>query len=314
MEAKCAGQSGVAQVARETAHSIEFADQEDSSKWGLRVGRDDDLMLKVVFVEVFQAGDDWFHLLLDKANISMRLKTDRHFRFNNNEPYKNAPGCITCDVEMSFAVRAYDALLLVHEAAIRVATRSRRHTSTKRDRSPRFISLCPSRSVAHSRSPHSCLHRARAHVVGSAHFARELGAGRERAGNTSVARRYHRNTFARLVVWRGLGLGCASSVAVVLLVMSLLYSNFITVPAAFALVLGANMGSAINPLVEGSGLKDQRNRLHLAKREAGLGPSVTIPSVIRSVRSSPLLRAYWMSGYGGRGRAVMPGQYDQVAV
>lgn len=43
-----------------------------------------------------------------------------------------------------------------------------------------------------------------------------------------------------------------SSVTVVLLVMSLAYSNFITPVAALALVLGANLGSAINPLVEGS--------------------------------------------------------------
>jgi phosphate:Na+ symporter len=45
-----------------------------------------------------------------------------------------------------------------------------------------------------------------------------------------------------------------SSVAVVLLVISLAYSNFITPVAAFALVLGANLGSAINPLLEGGGL------------------------------------------------------------
>jgi phosphate:Na+ symporter len=43
-----------------------------------------------------------------------------------------------------------------------------------------------------------------------------------------------------------------SSVAVVLLVMSLAYSGFITPVAALALVLGANLGSAINPLIEGS--------------------------------------------------------------
>ena len=43
-----------------------------------------------------------------------------------------------------------------------------------------------------------------------------------------------------------------SSVAVVLLVMSLAYSQFISPVAAFALILGANLGSAINPLVEGS--------------------------------------------------------------
>jgi phosphate:Na+ symporter len=43
-----------------------------------------------------------------------------------------------------------------------------------------------------------------------------------------------------------------SSVAVVLLVMSLAYSHFISPVAALALILGANLGSAINPLIEGS--------------------------------------------------------------
>jgi phosphate:Na+ symporter len=42
-----------------------------------------------------------------------------------------------------------------------------------------------------------------------------------------------------------------SSVTVVLLVMSLAYSSFITPFAALALILGANLGSAINPLLEG---------------------------------------------------------------
>lgn len=51
-----------------------------------------------------------------------------------------------------------------------------------------------------------------------------------------------------------------SSVAVVLLVMSLAYSHFITATVAFALVIGANLGSAINPLVEGGGLKNPLTR------------------------------------------------------
>jgi phosphate:Na+ symporter len=42
-----------------------------------------------------------------------------------------------------------------------------------------------------------------------------------------------------------------SSVATVLLIMSLAYSHFITPTAALALVLGSNLGSAINPVVEG---------------------------------------------------------------
>jgi phosphate:Na+ symporter len=42
-----------------------------------------------------------------------------------------------------------------------------------------------------------------------------------------------------------------SSVATVLLIMSLAYAQFVTPAAALALVLGANLGSAINPLLEG---------------------------------------------------------------
>ncbi len=42
-----------------------------------------------------------------------------------------------------------------------------------------------------------------------------------------------------------------SSVAMVLLIMSLAFSNFVSPGAALALVLGANLGSAINPVFEG---------------------------------------------------------------
>ncbi|HUN53290.1 MAG TPA: Na/Pi cotransporter family protein [Candidatus Sulfotelmatobacter sp.] len=42
-----------------------------------------------------------------------------------------------------------------------------------------------------------------------------------------------------------------SSVAIVLLVMSLAYADFITPAAALAFTVGANLGSAINPVVEG---------------------------------------------------------------
>ena len=51
-----------------------------------------------------------------------------------------------------------------------------------------------------------------------------------------------------------------SSVAVVLLVMSLAYSHFVTPEAALALVLGANLGSAINPLIEGGARGDPASR------------------------------------------------------
>ena len=51
-----------------------------------------------------------------------------------------------------------------------------------------------------------------------------------------------------------------SSVAVVLLVMSLAYSQFVTPEAALALVLGANLGSAINPRIESGTRGDPASR------------------------------------------------------
>jgi len=51
-----------------------------------------------------------------------------------------------------------------------------------------------------------------------------------------------------------------SSVAVVLLVMSLSYSQFVTPEATLALVLGANLGSAINPLIESGRRGDPATR------------------------------------------------------
>jgi len=53
--------------------------------------------------------------------------------------------------------------------------------------------------------------------------------------------------FAAVITWV-----VHSSVASVLLVMSLAYAHFISPAAALALVLGANLGSAINPIFEGA--------------------------------------------------------------
>jgi phosphate:Na+ symporter len=55
-----------------------------------------------------------------------------------------------------------------------------------------------------------------------------------------------------LVVAAAMTWAAHSSVAVVLLVMSLATAHFISPAAALALVLGANLGSAVNPLIEAS--------------------------------------------------------------
>ena len=55
-----------------------------------------------------------------------------------------------------------------------------------------------------------------------------------------------------ILIAAGITWAVHSSVASVLLIMSLAYSHFITPYAALALVLGANLGSAINPVLEGT--------------------------------------------------------------
>jgi phosphate:Na+ symporter len=59
-----------------------------------------------------------------------------------------------------------------------------------------------------------------------------------------------------IVIAAALTWAAHSSVATVLLIMSLAYSYFITPTAALALVLGANLGSAINPVLEGGRRND----------------------------------------------------------
>src|ERR1019366_4872121 len=55
-----------------------------------------------------------------------------------------------------------------------------------------------------------------------------------------------------MILAAGLTWAAHSSVAVVLLVMSLCAKGVVPPDAAFALVLGANLGTAINPVLEGS--------------------------------------------------------------
>jgi phosphate:Na+ symporter len=63
-----------------------------------------------------------------------------------------------------------------------------------------------------------------------------------------------------LVIGALLAWAAHSSVAVVVMVMSLAYSNFLSPEAVLALVLGANLGSAVNPVLEGAGGGDPAAR------------------------------------------------------
>jgi phosphate:Na+ symporter len=83
-----------------------------------------------------------------------------------------------------------------------------------------------------------------------------------------------------------------SSVAVVLLVMSLAYSHFVAPEAALALVLGANLGSAINPLIEGGIRGDPASRRlplgNLANRLVGI--LIALPLLPFLARELPTLQ------------------------
>jgi phosphate:Na+ symporter len=75
--------------------------------------------------------------------------------------------------------------------------------------------------------------------------------------------------FAAILAW-----AAHSSAAIVLLAMSLAYSHFVTPMAALALVLGANLGAAVNPVLEsGSAANPAARRLpvgNLVNRVVGV--------------------------------------------
>jgi phosphate:Na+ symporter len=82
-----------------------------------------------------------------------------------------------------------------------------------------------------------------------------------------------------------------SSVAVVLLTMSLAGHGIVPPEAAFAMVLGANLGSAVNPLLEGGGRDDP------AARRVPLGNLLN--RVVGLAVALPLLP--WIAGWAGVG-------------
>jgi phosphate:Na+ symporter len=80
---------------------------------------------------------------------------------------------------------------------------------------------------------------------------------------------------AALLAW-----AAHSSVAAMLFIMSLAAANVVDTPAALAMVLGANLGTALNPLLEGTGGGGMKLRVpvgNLAMRVAGV--AVALPLI-----------------------------------
>jgi phosphate:Na+ symporter len=95
-----------------------------------------------------------------------------------------------------------------------------------------------------------------------------------------------------IVIAAALTWAAHSSVAVVLLIMSVAYAHFVTTEAALALVLGANLGSAINPLLEGGTRGDAASRRlplgNLINRLVGI--LIALPLLPFLARELPVLQ------------------------
>ena len=106
-----------------------------------------------------------------------------------------------------------------------------------------------------------------------------------------AARRHHRRSRDVHPARGALTWAAHSSVATVLLIMSLAFSHFVTPMAALALVLGANLGSAINPVLEGGDRGDPASyRLpvgNLINRLVGVVLVVAIPAADRRRAFAP---------------------------
>jgi hypothetical protein len=136
------------EVLRMLGHSIEVADRADQSKWGIRIN-DNSIMLKVGFVEVLQVGRRGIHLLVKGGLDTRALRADARIDFSR-APYKNAQNCDTCDFDVASLKSLYQRLKEAHDAAIRVAALSPRHTSTANDHSEmlvEFLSECLGRRL-----------------------------------------------------------------------------------------------------------------------------------------------------------------------
>jgi 5-methylcytosine-specific restriction protein A len=126
-------------VLNELGRSVQFAHQVNSSKWGLRLSpRHDNIMLKVGMVEVCQLNEDVFRQLLERKLIPAQLLADRRLKFDTPS-YKNAPGCVGCNMTFTMVAKVCPALSPAHQAAIRIAARSPRHVSTTKDHSQALV-------------------------------------------------------------------------------------------------------------------------------------------------------------------------------
>jgi hypothetical protein len=124
-------------IVKALAQSVLTAHSASPSKWGLRL-KHDSIMLKVGFVEVLTLHNATFHFLVHGDVVPKKQRNDSRLKFRA-PPYRNAPGCESCDMDCGTAIKVYPSLCASHEAAIRVAAKSPRRMDTTKDHSPGLI-------------------------------------------------------------------------------------------------------------------------------------------------------------------------------
>ena len=126
-------------VVRMLAASIAKANESNPGKWGIRIDKQS-IMLKVGFPEVLQVGNGWVHWLVSNELTPAKIREEKRFEFSKT-PYKNAPQCDTCDVELENLEELQSRLLPAHEAAIEIASRSPLSVSTSANHSTELVDL-----------------------------------------------------------------------------------------------------------------------------------------------------------------------------
>lgn len=119
-------------VLKAIAESIITANREHAEKWGLRL-RPGNIMLKVGFVEVLQVTTNEFRELLEKRSILSRMRKDPSCIFDPRAPYKNAPGCVGCEMDHSAVWENYRVFQPAHAAALRIASKGPRRADIPED-------------------------------------------------------------------------------------------------------------------------------------------------------------------------------------
>jgi predicted HNH restriction endonuclease len=121
------------------ARCIQIAHKFAPDKWGIRISKSG-IILKVGFPEVLHVGDGVFHSLISNKLVPAKTRKDRRFEFSAT-PYKKAPNCDTCNIDIADFKDSFSLFMVANEAAIEIAAKSQINSSTPRSHSTELVNL-----------------------------------------------------------------------------------------------------------------------------------------------------------------------------